>query len=70
MKKDTAQRTSSFTDRVAAAGLSHLLADYEQSLREAMQHAERHAAQLEVVLEPEHEPALVFVPTPRHTTDE
>ena len=52
-------------DAVEAAGLSHLLPEYEQSLRAAMHQAKRHGAELDRVLDASQEPALIFVPITR-----
>jgi hypothetical protein len=54
-------------DVIGAAGLSHLLPDYEENLTAAMQQAKRHVAELEREreLEMAEEPALLFVPAAR-----
>ena len=55
----------SVDDVIGAAGLSHLLPDYEENLTAAMQQAKRHVAELERELEMAEEPALLFVPAAR-----
>ena len=52
-------------DAVEAAGLSHLLPEYEQSLRAAMHQAKRLGTELDRVLDASQEPALTFVPITR-----
>lgn len=54
---------ASFSDAVEAAGLSHLLQEYEPGLRKAMHDAQQHADLMKSVLALDDEPALIFTPS-------